>query len=138
MTLQAIKSEFRHYRLLEQELQRAAEETRRWQAKREQWKSGGRPKPSAALLARVSALEEQLQQRAAQLVEERQRVQAQIDAIPDRTLRLILEYHYIDGMTLEKIAMRLHYSYVHICRLHRQALDWLASHQEEGRVSGWN
>ena len=51
-----------------------------------------------------------------------QEVKAAINTIPDETLKQLLELRYINGYTWEQIAVKMYYSYVHICRLHGLAL----------------
>ena len=135
MTLQETKEQLRRCRWLEREYQRVDEEARRWQKRQERCGQSG-AQPAGGLQARIQKLEEHLRQTAAQLLEERGRLQARIASVPDPTLRLLLEYHYIDGMTLEQVAEHLHYSYVHTCRLHKQALAGLSREQTERRAAG--
>ena len=45
-----------------------------------------------------------------------------IDKLADDKLREVLEYHYINGMTLEQTAVKMNYSYRQICRIHGEAL----------------
>lgn len=52
-----------------------------------------------------------------------QEVKAAINTIPDETLKQLLELRYINGYTWEQIAVKMYYSYVHICRLHGLALE---------------
>lgn len=53
----------------------------------------------------------------------RREIRTVIAALEDDTLQALMLYRYIDGMTFEEIAVRMHYSYVHVCRLHGQALS---------------
>ena len=46
-----------------------------------------------------------------------------IDSVDDPVLRLLLEYRYINGMTFMEIGDKMVYSYVHITRLHKNALN---------------
>lgn len=50
-------------------------------------------------------------------------IESAIDSMENDRLSVILSLKYIDGLTLEVIADRLHYSNSHIGVLHRQALD---------------
>lgn len=50
-------------------------------------------------------------------------VKAAIDGLTNGTLKNLLLLRYIDDYTWEEIAVAMNYSYVHICRLHGQALS---------------
>lgn len=53
----------------------------------------------------------------------RRKIRTVIAALEDDTLQALMLYRYIDGMTFEEIAVKMNYSYVHVCRLHGQALS---------------
>lgn len=53
----------------------------------------------------------------------RREIRTVIAALGDDTLQALMLYRYIDGMTFEEIAVKMNYSYVHVCRLHGQALS---------------
>lgn len=53
----------------------------------------------------------------------RREIRAVITALEDDILQTLMLYRYIDGMTFEGIAVKMNYSYVHVCRLHGQALS---------------
>ena len=53
----------------------------------------------------------------------RREIRSIISTLGDDTLQTLMLYRYINGMTFEEIAVRMHYSYVHVCRLHGQALS---------------
>lgn len=57
-----------------------------------------------------------------ELVAAKEEIDAAIDTVQDATLRTLLRYRYICGLTWEEIAVKMHYSYMHICRLHGKAL----------------
>ena len=50
-------------------------------------------------------------------------VKAAIDGLTNGTLKNLLLLRYIDDYTWEEIAVAMNYSYVHVCRLHGQALS---------------
>ena len=52
----------------------------------------------------------------------RREITAKIRGIPGQALREVLRRYYILGMTWEEVAVHMHYSYMHVCRLHEQAL----------------
>lgn len=53
----------------------------------------------------------------------RREIRTVIAALEDDILQTLMLYRYIDGMTFEEIAVKMNYSYVHVCRLHGQALS---------------
>lgn len=42
--------------------------------------------------------------------------------LEDDTLRLLMEYRYLDGLTFEEIAVKMHYSWRWVIKLHGKAL----------------
>lgn len=46
-----------------------------------------------------------------------------IERVKDRTLKAVLEYKYICGLSNEEIAQKLNYSNRHITRIHTKALN---------------
>ena len=52
----------------------------------------------------------------------RREIRTVIAALEDDTLQTLMLYRYIDGMTFEEIAVKLHYSWRQVCRKHGQAL----------------
>ena len=53
----------------------------------------------------------------------RREIRDVITTLEDDILQTLMLYRYIDGMTFEEIAVKMNYSYVHVCRLHGQALS---------------
>lgn len=84
-------------------------------------KSGGTDKIQNAV-CRIADIEQKINRDIDRQIDLRERIEAAICAIPDGRLRDLMRYRYIDGMTWEQIAVEMHYSYVHICRMHGQAL----------------
>lgn len=46
-----------------------------------------------------------------------------IRGVADARLRTLLKLRYIDGLTFEEVAVRMHYSWRQICNLHGKALE---------------
>lgn len=59
------------------------------------------------------------------LVDFRESLRRSIAKLDDRVLRTLLEYRYIDGMGWEELADKMVYSYQHVFRLHKKALELL-------------
>lgn len=84
-------------------------------------KGGGADKIQNAV-CRIADIEADINREIDRQIDLRERIEAAICAIPDGRLRDLMRYRYIDGLTWEQIAVEMHYSYVHICRMHGQAL----------------
>ena len=52
----------------------------------------------------------------------RREIRAVITTLEDDILQTLMLYRYIDGMTFEEIAVRMHYSWRQVCRKHGEAL----------------
>lgn len=72
---------------------------------------------------KVDELERKITQAIDELADIRMEIEAVLGQLEDDTLRELMEYRYIDGLTWEQIAKKLHYSYVHTCRRHGEALN---------------
>ena len=55
----------------------------------------------------------------------RREIGAAIDTVPDARLQELLRLRYIEGMTWERVAVQIDYSYMQVCRLHGKALSQL-------------
>ena len=84
-------------------------------------KGGGTDKIQNAV-CRIADIEQKINRDIDRQIDLRERIEAAVCAISDGKLRDLMRYRYIDGMTWEQIAVEMHYSYVHICRMHGQAL----------------
>lgn len=125
------KAFLRRYGDNEREIKRLEEEIARWKSRSEKVTTSfsmapahgeGDDKVQLAVenIAEVNAM---LYDRLTDATEMRRSIQAAIDTVEDTRLRNLLEYRYIDGMTFEQIAVTEYFSYVHVCRLHGDALN---------------
>lgn len=71
---------------------------------------------------RLVDLEREINEEIDQSVDLQREIRAAIAAVSEERLRTLLEYKYINGFTLEQIAVAMNYSYPQICRLHGKAL----------------
>lgn len=76
-------------------------------------------------VSKIADLEKEIDAEVDALVAVRNQIQAAIDDVRDDTLKTLLEYRYIDGLTWEKIAVKLDKSYQWVCELHGRALKKL-------------
>lgn len=74
------------------------------------------------LTLKIVALENKINEEIDKSVDLQNEIRAAIARVPDERLQSLLEYKYINGYTLEEIAVRMDYSYPQICRLHGRAL----------------
>lgn len=132
MTIQEKKTFLKQYRSMERKIKRMQEERVRW------WETALKVTPSWSDMPKGNTAQDKTQnavekiwemdqligQELAGLLELRKQIWKAIQTVPNIQLRELLEYHYIDGLTLEDIAAnKMHYSYMQICRLHGQALS---------------
>ena len=83
---------------------------------------GGSVDKIGAIVAHIVDLQTELAVQAKTMKAEQEIVQAVIDAVDDANLRQLLILRYINGLTWEKIAVDMHYSFRHTLRLHGAAL----------------
>ena len=53
----------------------------------------------------------------------RKEIRETLNQLEDESLKLLMEYRYIDGMTWEQIAVKMHYGFQWVCKLHGKALS---------------
>lgn len=86
--------------------------------------SGGKGSDKVQMGAiKVAELRELLIDKINQLAAVRIEIERAIGTVQDDTQRRLLRRKYINGLTLEQIAVEMHYSYVHTCRIHGYALS---------------
>ncbi len=70
----------------------------------------------------IMQLQKEINEKIDRLVNLEREIRRAIDKLADDKMREVLEYHYINGMTLEQTAVKMNYSYRQICRIHGEAL----------------
>lgn len=75
------------------------------------------------MLLRLSELSKRIDEEVDAYVDKRGEIEAAINTVMDPVLQNVLRYRYINCMTFEQIAVKMSYSYMHICRLHGAALE---------------
>lgn len=83
---------------------------------------GGSVDKVGAIVANIVDLQTELAVQAKTMKAEQEIVQAVIDAVDEPDLRQLLILRYINGLTWEKIAVDMNYSWRHTLRLHGAAL----------------
>lgn len=71
---------------------------------------------------KVDELEKEINREINELVKIREEIEAVLGQLEDRNLRDLMKYRYIDGLTWEQIAEKMHYGREWTCRLHGKAL----------------
>lgn len=130
MTNQEKKEFLQQYRLAEMEEQRLENEIERWRSRAEKVTPGYGKAPAGGgdgrsmerTLERLGELAGELTHQWDKMVRLRREIGAAIDTVPDARLRELLRLRYIEGMTWERVAVQMGYSYMQVCRLHGKAL----------------
>lgn len=84
---------------------------------------GGKGKDTVDLIGDKQELNQDINERLKEAYDKKRLIESAIDSMENDRLSVILSLKYIDGLTLEEIADKLHYSISHMGVLHRQALD---------------
>lgn len=72
---------------------------------------------------KIVTLENEINSDINRLVELQKEITDKINQLSDSRLKLLLELRYINCLTFERIAARMNYSYMQVCRLHGKALS---------------
>lgn len=75
------------------------------------------------ITARIVDLEREINEDIGRSIDLQREIRAAIATVPEVRLRTLLEYKYINLLTLDETAVRMNYSYPQICRLHGRALQ---------------
>ena len=76
---------------------------------------------------RIIEVEESLKRDVDNLVALKNKIMATIYAVDDMELQALLEKRYLCSLTLEQIAIEMHYSIQHIFRMHNRALSCVSA-----------
>ena len=140
MTAQEKKAALRRYREAESEIDSLLLERERWQARALRItpclsgmpRAGGNGRALESAAVQVASIEAEIDRAVARAQEDRARIRAAIDRVPDSRMRDVLRYRYLDGLIFETIADRMHYSLRQVYSLHGYALDALELPWEAG------
>lgn len=120
----------KRYVRLDREIQRKLEESQRWRGRLGRITSrlnpeisGGGPKITEAdIIAKIIDLEREMDEGIDRLILIRRGVSDCIEAVQDDRERQLLQYRYLDGLTWERIAVEMNYSWRQVHRIHSDAL----------------
>lgn len=76
-------------------------------------------------IEKLEAQEEKINKKIDLLYAVKEDIEKALHTVEDDTLKLLLRYRYINGLTWEKIAVTMNYDYRWILRLHGKALNKL-------------
>ena len=136
MTIEDKKRELCRYRLLVQRIERKKQERQRWLDIGTKITPIYSDMPKSAVESNKveqagmerAQIAGELAQDICGLAKEKRRIEEAISGVEDERLRLILEKHYIDGLTFEQIAENMGYSWRYIMILKKEALDCISFH----------
>lgn len=118
------------YRRLNERIDRLLEEQSRWRERAlkitpvlSQAPGGGESgSPIERPMDKVLEIDAEIKQEIDELQTVRQEIRAALNQLEDESLKLLMEYRYIDGLTWEQIAVKMNYCWRQVCRKHGQAL----------------
>lgn len=127
------KAYLSQYGSLDRQIDRLLEEKTQWQARATAVtplyavgsKGHGGDRVQGAI-EKIMTLEEEINRAIDHLIDLRTEIETRIQTVEEDRLREVLRYRYIDGLTIEEIAARMHYDVRHIARLHNAALSGMS------------
>ncbi len=119
------------YRRLNQRIDRLLEEQSRWRERAlkitptlsQAPGGGGSGSPIERPMDKVLEMEEEINEEIDTLQTIRHQIRDTLNQLTDESLKLLMEYRYIDGMTWEQIADKMNYSWRQVYRKHEEALS---------------
>lgn len=119
------------YRRLNQRIDRLLEEQSRWRERAlkitptlsQAPGGGGSGSPIERPMDKVLEIDVEINREIDELQIVRQEIRAALNQLEDENLKLLMEYRYIDGLTWEQIAVKMHYGFQWVCKLHGKALS---------------
>ena len=133
MTAREKKAALLRYQDAEREIDELLLERERWQARGLRLtpvltgmpRGGGDGRALERAAVHVADIEAEIDRAVASAQEDRARIRAAIGRIREPRQRDVLRYRYLDGLTFEAVAERLHYSIRQVYSLHGFALEAL-------------
>lgn len=121
------------YRRLNQRIDRLLEEQSRWRERAlkitptlsQAPGGGGSGSPIERPMDKVLEIDVEINREIDEMQIARKEIRETLNQLEDENLKLLMEYRYIDGMTWEQIAVKMHYGFQWVCKLHGRALNRL-------------
>ena len=79
--------------------------------------------PFVYKVEKLMLLEDEIRTETNRLAELRTQIRQAIDSVPNTDERLVLRYRYLQSLTWEEIAMRMHAGRMSVIRWHKKALE---------------
>ena len=128
------KEYLRQYGQIEREIERLLEERQRWVDLATRITPAYSDAPAGsqnsdgkipAAVEQIIRWEDELEHRVKALITLRQEIDGVFRRLENPDYRTVLQLRYIQGLTWEKVAEEMHYSYQWVCILHGRALQAL-------------
>lgn len=121
------------YRRLNERIDRLLEEQSRWRERAlkitptlsQSPGGGGNDSPIERPMDKVLEIEKEVDREIDEMQIVRKEIRETLNQLEDENLKLLMEYRYIDGLTWEQIAVKMHYGFQWVCKLHGRALNRL-------------
>lgn len=121
------------YRRLNQRIDRLLEEQSRWRERAlkitptlsQAPGGGGSGSPIERPMDKVLEIDVEINREIDEMQIARKEIRETLNQLEDENLKLLMEYRYMDGMTWEQIAVKMHYGFQWVCKLHGRALNRL-------------
>lgn len=130
MTNREKKEYMLRYQILDREIDRLLDEQKKWRERAEKitpsysdMPRGGKQNDKVCeAVTQIVAIEERINREIDSLVQLRKNILFMIHSVSNPKLQLVLKYRYIDGLTYDEIANKMHYDIRHVHRMHGWAL----------------
>lgn len=120
------KAYLQQYKNLKKQCQRLEEEWRYLQREEEEFCSSmvwiGEEEAFRQWKKQMEDLKQEIIRQRYERIHIYEEIRKQIEGLKDETEREVLTYRYLCGFTWEEIAERMHYTFQHVHRIHREAL----------------
>ena len=87
--------------------------------------------PAGAAAERMAELQEEIDRELGELAEQKLKIMQLIRRVSKPESQTVLELRYLKGWSWKRIAMNMHYSVTHVCRLHKAALKEISEFRKD-------
>jgi DNA-directed RNA polymerase specialized sigma subunit len=74
-------------------------------------------------VSQIVDFEREIEEENLSFIKKKQEIRERINSIYDEELKLVLKLHYLNSLNLSRIAEDMSYSYRHVFRIHKNAID---------------
>lgn len=130
MTNREKKEYMLRYQILDREIDRLLDERKKWRERAEKItpsysdmpRGGEQNDKVCEAVTQIVEIEERINREIDSLVQLEKNIFRMIHSVSNPKLQLVLKYRYIDGLTYDEIANKMHYDIRHVHRMHGWAL----------------